>query len=370
MSHQRQRRLQAASRTKKVGSPDQDVSPWMLRNNSVMDRVMSSKVYRTCIFSINCDMLFEMKLLLSKPRGFCAGVERAIDTVTEALELWGAPIYVKHEIVHNRYVVDELKEKGAVFIEDINDVPEGERIIYSAHGVSPAIREQAKQRKLIEIDATCGLVTRVHSAVKRFAAQGFQIILIGHRDHVETIGTAGEAPDVTTIVESPADVADLSYPSGAKLFYITQTTLSLDDVKEITEALKAKYPDIETLPSSSICYATTNRQMALKEITDETDLVLVVGDPQSSNSNRLRELATNRGIQAYLINNENEIQEEWLTGKQTIGLTAGASTPEAIVQRCIDRLIKFGVKCVEDVVFTYEDVVFQLPKQIINAKFG
>lgn len=311
-----------------------------------------------------------MKLLLSKPRGFCAGVERAIDTVAEALELWGAPIYVKHEIVHNRYVVDELKEKGAIFIEDLSQVPEGERIIYSAHGVSPAVREQAKERNLIEIDATCGLVTRVHSAVKRYAKQGYQIILIGHRDHVEIVGTAGEAPDVTTIVESPEDVASLAFPQSTKLFYITQTTLSLDDVKEITDALTVKYPHIETLPSSSICYATTNRQMALKEITDETDLVLVVGDPQSSNSNRLRELAEKRGIPAYLINDESEIQQQWVKGKETIGLTAGASTPERIVQRCIDQLIKFGVKSVEDVVFTYEDVVFQLPKQIINAKFG
>jgi len=233
-----------------------------------------------------------MKLLLSKPRGFCAGVERAIDTVEKALELWGAPIYVKHEIVHNRYVVQELKDKGAVFIEDIEDVPIGARLIYSAHGVSPAVREQARTRQLIEIDATCGLVTRVHSAVKRFALQGYQIILIGHRNHVEVIGTAGEAPDVTTIVESMEDVEFLRFSQDEKLFYITQTTLSLDDVKEITEALIAKYPKVETLPSSSICYATTNRQMALREITDLTDLVLVVGDPQSSNSNRLREVAS------------------------------------------------------------------------------
>ena len=234
-----------------------------------------------------------MKLLLSKPRGFCAGVERAIETVEKALTLWGSPIYVKHEIVHNKHVVDGLKAKGAIFIENIDEVPIGARLIYSAHGVSPAVRAQAKARNLIEIDATCGLVTRVHSAVKRFAAQGYQIILIGHRNHVEIIGTAGEAPDVTTIVESVDDVEKLAFPAASKLFYITQTTLSLDDVKEITDALIVRYPDIETLPSSSICYATTNRQMALKEITDQTDLVLVVGDPQSSNSNRLRELAAN-----------------------------------------------------------------------------
>lgn len=308
-----------------------------------------------------------MKLLLSKPRGFCAGVERAIETVEKAIKLWGAPIYVKHEIVHNKYVVDDMRTKGAIFIEDLNDVPIGARLIYSAHGVSPAVREAAKARNLIEIDATCGLVTRVHSAVKRFAAMGYQIILIGHRNHVEIIGTAGEAPEVTTIVESAEDVQRLSYNDHDKLFYITQTTLSLDDVREVTEALKAKYPHIETLPSSSICYATTNRQLALQEITDETDLVLVVGDPQSSNSNRLQELASKRNIPSYLINNEAEIDPQWLKGVKIIGLTAGASTPEVIVQKCIERLISLGVSSVEDVVFTVEDVVFQLPKPVLTA---
>ncbi len=311
-----------------------------------------------------------MKLLLSRPRGFCAGVERAIETVLKALELWGAPIYVKHEIVHNRHVVQELKEKGAIFIEEIEDVPEGARLIYSAHGVSPAVREQAKARNLIEIDATCGLVTRVHSAVKRFASLGYQIILIGHRNHVEIIGTAGEAPEVTTIVESVADVDKLQYRPEDKLFYITQTTLSLDDVKEITGALQKRYPHVQTLPSSSICYATTNRQMALREITDVTDLVLVVGDPQSSNSNRLREVASTRNVESYLINDEKEIKLEWLNNKHTIGLTAGASTPEKIVQKCIQRLIELGINEVEDVIYTNEDVVFQLPKPIYNARLG
>jgi 4-hydroxy-3-methylbut-2-enyl diphosphate reductase len=305
------------------------------------------------------------KLLLSKPRGFCAGVERAIDTVEKALKLWGAPIYVKHEIVHNRYVVDGLKAKGAIFIEEIEDVPVGQRLIYSAHGVSPQVREQAKNRQLIEIDATCGLVTRVHSAVKRFAAMGFKIVLIGHKNHVEVIGTAGEAPDVTTIVESVTDVEALHYNDDEKLFYITQTTLSLDDVKEITEELIKKYPKIQTLPSSSICYATTNRQLALREITDVTDLVLVVGDPQSSNSNRLREVASKRGIPSYLINNEDEIDPKWLDGANTIGLTAGASTPEGIVQKCIEKLMSLGCTDVEDVVYINEDVVFQLPKQVL-----
>ncbi len=309
-----------------------------------------------------------MKLLLSKPRGFCAGVERAIETVEKAIALWGAPIYVKHEIVHNKHVVDGLKAKGAIFIEEIEDVPVGARLIYSAHGVSPAVREQAKTRNLIEIDATCGLVTRVHSAVKRYAGMGFKIVLIGHRNHVEIIGTAGEAPEVTTIVESVADVKNLTFIQDEKLFYITQTTLSLDDVKEITDALILKYPKIETLPSSSICYATTNRQMALREITDQTDLVLVVGDTQSSNSNCLRELAANRGIASFLINDESEIRLEWMKDVNTIGLTAGASTPEGIVKKCIERLMELGVKEVEDVVFTIEDVVFQLPKSILHPR--
>ncbi len=306
-----------------------------------------------------------MKLLLSKPRGFCAGVERAIETVEKALSLFGAPIYVKHEIVHNRHVVEDLKRKGALFVEDLTAVPEGSRVIYSAHGVSPAVRNQAKERNLIEIDATCGLVTKVHSAVKRFALKGYHIVLIGHKNHVEIIGTAGEAPDVTTIVESPEDVELLSYSPNQKLFYATQTTLSLDDVKKVSDSLIKKFPHIETIPSSSICYATTNRQLALRQITDETDLVLVVGDPDSSNSNRLREVAELRGIASYLINDEKEIDPLWLKDVNVIGLTAGASTPESIVQACIQRLKVLGVTEVEDVVFVEEHVVFQLPKQVL-----
>lgn len=308
-----------------------------------------------------------MKVLLSKPRGFCAGVVRAIDTVEESLIRFGPPIYVKHEIVHNRHVVESLKKKGAIFIEDLDEVPRGARVIYSAHGVSPSVREQAKKRNLIEIDATCGLVTKVHSAVKRFAQKGYQIILIGHRNHVEIIGTAGEAPEVTTIVETVEDVAKLDFSFEHKLFYTTQTTLSLDDVKEITEALVEKYPHIETLPSSSICYATTNRQMALREITHQVDLVLVIGDRQSSNSNRLVEVAKKRNIPAYLINHANEIALEWLEGVETIGMTAGASTPEKVVQSCIQYLLLNGVDQVEEVVYTEEDVVFQLPKQVTGV---
>jgi 4-hydroxy-3-methylbut-2-en-1-yl diphosphate reductase len=305
-----------------------------------------------------------MKILLSKPRGFCAGVVRAIETVEKALEIWGPPIYVKHEIVHNRHVVDKLRQKGAIFIEDLQRVPRGERIIYSAHGVSPAVREEAKERELIEIDATCGLVTKVHSAVKRYAGKGYRIILIGHRNHVEMIGTAGEAPSVTTIVESVEDVAKLSYSPGQKLFYTTQTTLSLDDVKEITEALTLKYPEIETLPSASICYATTNRQMALREIIDHVDLVLVIGDPQSSNSNRLREVAERRNIAAHLINHFEEIDLKWLKNCKTLGITAGASTPEEIVQSVIACIHKYEPSEVEEVILTEENVLFQLPKMV------
>ena len=306
-----------------------------------------------------------MKLLLCKPRGFCAGVERAIDTVKKALELWGPPIYVKHEIVHNQHVVGELRRLGALFIEDLQEVPEGARLIYSAHGIPPSVREEAKRRKIIEIDATCGLVTKVHSAAKRYAERGYQIVLIGHRSHVETIGTVGEAPEVTTVIETAEEVKDLSFSPDQKLAYLTQTTLSLDDVQEIKEALLKRYPKIETLPTSSICYATTNRQMALLEITGQADLVLVVGDPQSSNSNRLREVAERRGLPAFLINSEREIQAEWLKGVQIIGMTAGASTPEAIVQACIARLKELGLQSVEEVLFIKEDVFFQLPKQVL-----
>jgi 4-hydroxy-3-methylbut-2-enyl diphosphate reductase len=305
-----------------------------------------------------------MKLLLAKPRGFCAGVDRAILAVEKALELWGRPVWVKHHIVHNRHVVSRLERMGAVFVEDLDEVPEGSRIIYSAHGVSPVVREHAKRRGLIEIDATCGLVTRVHSAAKRYAEKGYKIILIGHKNHVEVIGTYGEAPDQTVIVENADDVAKLSFDPEEKLFYLTQTTLSLDDVKDITLALLEKYPTIETLPTSSICYATTNRQLALKEITDEADLVLVIGDPASSNSNRLREVAEKRGVKSYLINSFDEIQSKWLNHVQTVGLTAGASTPEEIVQSCIQRLYELGVTSTEEVVFTKEDVIFQLPKLI------
>ena len=305
-----------------------------------------------------------MKLLLSKPRGFCAGVERAIDSVKRALEIWGPPVYVKHEIVHNRHVIDALKAMGAIFIEDLKDVPIGQRVIFSAHGVPPEVREEAKQRHLLAIDATCVLVTKVHSAAKRLSEKGYHIILIGHPKHAETIGTAGEAPDATTIVESIGDVESLPEWKNQKVAYLTQTTLSLDDVAEITQALKKRYPQIETIPSSSICYATTNRQMALRHIAAASDLVLVVGDPASSNSNRLREVAAKRGIPSYLIHHEGQIDPNWLAGVKIIAMTAGASTPESVVQLCVRRLQEMGVSEVQEVVYTEENVSFHLPREV------
>lgn len=305
-----------------------------------------------------------MKLLLAKPRGFCAGVERAISTVEKALEIYGPPIYVKHEIVHNEHVIKDLRKKGAIFIEDLDSVPKKSILIYSAHGVSPEIRKQAKKRELIEIDATCGLVTKVHSASKRYANKGYQIVLIGHKNHVETIGTFGEAPDCTHIVETEEDVEKLSFPKDAKIFYLTQTTLSLYDVKKITKKLEKKFPQIETLPSSSICYATTNRQKALMLFAKKTDLFLVVGDPTSSNSNRLRELAEKEGVTSYLINGEKEIQKEWLKGVNILGMSAGASTPEGVVQNCVKVLQKFGVKEIEEITYKEEHVFFDLPKAL------
>ncbi len=308
-----------------------------------------------------------MNLFLIKPRGFCAGVVRAIETVKKALKIWGSPIYVKHEIVHNKHVVGELKEQGAVFIEDLEDVPENSKIIYSAHGVAPEVRVLAKKRNLFEIDATCGLVTKIHSAVKRYASKGYKIILIGKKKHVEIIGILKEAPDETTVVENVEDAKALNFLEEDKLFYITQTTLSIYDIKEITDILLKKYPNIETLASSSICYATTNRQTALKKITESVDLVFVVGDPTSSNSNRLKEVAIKRKKPAYLINSEDEIEIEWLKGVENIGMTAGASTPEDVVQRCVKRLQAMGVTNVEEIVDIEENVIFTLPSQVEDA---
>lgn len=306
-----------------------------------------------------------MKLILSKPRGFCAGVVRAIQTVERALEIFGAPVYVKHQIVHNQHVVLRLEKKGAIFIEDVLSVPFGSVLIYSAHGVSLEVKEEAKTRGLKEIDATCSLVTRIHSAVIRFANKGYKIILIGHKNHVETIGTYGQVPDQTVIVETLEDVDQLDFREDQKLFFITQTTLSVDDVQELTLALYKKYPNIETLPTSSICYATTNRQVALKQIAHEADLILVVGDERSSNSNRLVEVAKSQGKKSYLIHDAHAIDPSWFENIEVIGLTAGASTPEDVCQSCVERLSSLFDLQVEEVELLKEEVFFQLPRQLI-----
>lgn len=305
------------------------------------------------------------KLILCNPRGFCSGVVRAIQVVEVALEKWGAPIYVKHEIVHNRHVVNALRAKGAIFVEELVDVPEGERVIYSAHGIPPSVRAEAKAGKLIDIDATCGLVTKVHSAAKLYASKGYKIILIGHKKHVEVIGIVGEVPEHITVVEKVADVEALPFSSDTPLFYITQTTLSLDDVQEISSALLKRYPSIITLPSSSICYATTNRQKALRSVLSRVNYVYVVGDVNSSNSNRLREVALRRGVPADLINNPEDIDTNIVNHSGDIAMTAGASTPEDVVQACIRKLSSLipGLQ-VENDIFAVEDVVFQLPKEL------
>lgn len=305
------------------------------------------------------------KLIVCNPRGFCSGVVRAIRIVEEALRRWGPPIYVKHEIVHNLHVVNSLREKGAVFIEDLKDVPVGQRVIYSAHGVSPQVRKEAQSRGLIEIDATCVLVTKVHSAVKLYVSKGYQVILIGHKKHVEIIGIQGEAPESITVVENVHDVERLPFSQNVPLFYVTQTTLSMDDVEEITLALHQRYPSIVTLPSSSICYATTNRQGALRSVLSRVGFAFIIGDINSSNSNRLFEVAQRRKVPAVLINGPEYISKEILTYPGDIALTAGASTPEYVVQACIDQLLEIipGLK-IEDDIFAVEDVVFQLPKEL------
>ncbi|WP_349821501.1 4-hydroxy-3-methylbut-2-enyl diphosphate reductase [Chlamydia abortus] len=305
------------------------------------------------------------RVILSNPRGFCAGVVRAIQVVESALEKWGAPIYVKHEIVHNRHVVDDLKRRGAIFIEDLKDVPCGEKVIYSAHGIPPEVREEAKARNLFDIDATCVLVTKIHSAVKLYASKGYQIILIGKKKHVEVIGIRGEAPESVTVVEKVEDVANLPFDVHVPLFFVTQTTLSLDDVAEVAQALKARYPHIITLPSSSVCYATQNRQEALRAVLPGVNFVYVIGDVQSSNSNRLREVAEKRNIPARLVNSPDHISDEILHYSGDIAVTAGASTPEHIVQSCISRLKELIPDLqVEEDIFTTEDVVFQPPKEL------
>ena len=309
----------------------------------------------------------QRRVLLLKPRGFCAGVVRAIDVVKIALETFGAPIYVRKEIVHNRFVVNELAEKGAIFVNDIDEVPAGKRVIYSAHGVSPAVREHSKQRGLKVIDATCPLVTKVHVEAVKFAQQGYSLVLIGHRDHDEIEGTLGEAPSVTQVVSNVDEVAALQVPDPNRVAYLTQTTLSLDEARDIIHALKEKYPNIVGPHSQDICYATENRQVAVKNVAHQADLVLVVGSNNSSNSNRLVEVSRNLDTRAYLIDNSDAIQPEWLDGVQTVAITAGASAPEVLVQDVIGYLRGHGFDSVEEVEVMPENVRFGLPPEIVQT---
>ena len=307
------------------------------------------------------------KLLLLKPRGFCAGVVRAIDIVRIALETFGAPIYVRREIVHNRYVVDDLSSKGAIFVNEIDEVPEGARVIYSAHGVAPEVRAHSKGRKLRVIDATCPLVTKVHVEAVKFAKQGYSIILIGHRDHEEVVGTLGEAPDVTQVVATPQEAELVQVPDDSKIAYVTQTTLSLDEAEQVIAVLKRRFPKIHGPAAQDICYATENRQVAVKEVAGGTDLLLVVGSKNSSNSNRLVEVARNLGRASHLIDSFSNIEEEWLEGVETVALTAGASAPEILVQQVIEFLMSKGFTDVEEVEVMPENVRFGLPPEIVQA---
>jgi 4-hydroxy-3-methylbut-2-enyl diphosphate reductase len=309
----------------------------------------------------------EKTLLLLKPRGFCAGVVRAIDIVRIALETFGPPIYVRKEIVHNRYVVEELSAKGAIFVDNVHEVPCGERVIYSAHGVAPEVRDASAERHLRVIDATCPLVTKVHVEAVRFAREGYSLILIGHRDHDEVIGTLGEAPVVTQVVHSPEEVDDLIIPDPNRVAYLTQTTLSLDETRDIIEALKKRFPNIQGPAAQDICYATENRQVAVKQVARDADLLLVVGSTNSSNSNRLVEVARNMGTKAHLIENYRAIAPAWLAGVRTIALTAGASAPECLVEEAIQYLRGQGFQDVQELEVMPENVRFGLPPEIVEA---
>ncbi len=306
-----------------------------------------------------------MEVLLANPRGFCAGVDRAIIIVEQALERYGAPIYVRHEVVHNKFVVDDLKRKGAVFIEDLDEIPAGNTVIFSAHGVSQAVRHDAETRGLRVFDATCPLVTKVHIEVNRMHANGQEIILIGHKGHPEVEGTMGQGEGRMYLVETPEDVTKLEVTDPHKLAYITQTTLSMDDAAKVVEALKARFPDIAAPRSDSICYATQNRQDAVKNMIKHCDLIIVVGSPNSSNSNRLREVALNQGISSYMVDTAKELDPTWLNGKQHIGVTAGASAPEVLVQEVIARLQELGAIKVKNLDGITETVVFPLPKGLM-----
>jgi 4-hydroxy-3-methylbut-2-enyl diphosphate reductase len=304
---------------------------------------------------------------LLKPRGFCAGVVRAIDIVRIALETFGAPIYVRREIVHNRYVVNELAEKGAIFVHEVDDVPDGERVIYSAHGVSPAVRERSRGRNLKVIDATCPLVTKVHIEAVKFARQGYSLVLIGHRDHDEIEGTLGEAPEATHVVSNVAEVEALQVPDPDHVAYLTQTTLSLSEAHDIIHALKLKFPNIAGPQTQDICYATENRQVAVRNVAHSAELVLVVGSTNSSNSNRLVEVSRNLGTMGYLIDNSHAIDPAWLAGVSTVAVTAGASAPEVLVEDVVEYLRQKGFDNVEEVEVMPENVRFGLPPEIVQA---
>src|SRR5580698_6131703 len=304
------------------------------------------------------------KIILLTPRGFCAGVVRAIDVVKIALDLYGAPIYVRKEIVHNRHVVDELRGMGAIFVEELVEVPAGARVIFSAHGVSPAVRTEAKERGLQVIDATCPLVTKVHLEAVKFAKQGYTIVLIGHKDHDEVIGTLGEAPQSTVLVSTPADVDRLEVRDPERVSYITQTTLSLDETEDIVKRLKERFPKIEGPKAQDICYATENRQLAVKAVVPLCQLLLVVGSQNSSNSRRLVEVCENMGVASYLIDDLSEVKAEWLQGKDTVAVTAGASAPENLVEKLLESLQDSGFDQLEEMEIKEEDVRFNLPSEL------
>jgi len=308
------------------------------------------------------------KLLLAAPRGYCAGVDRAVQTVEHALDLHGAPVYVRKEIVHNKHVVEKLKERGAIFVDELDDtIPDGAVTVLSAHGVSPAVHADAQERNLQTIDATCPLVTKVHREAVKFAGEGYTIVLVGHAGHEEVEGTMGEAPDAIVLIETEEDVASLEVADPDKVAYISQTTLSVDETRVIINALRAKFPNITGPRTDDICYATTNRQAAVKQMAGECDLVLVIGSQNSSNSKRLVEVARDYGADSHLIDNEAQVQEEWLEGKRVVGITSGASAPEELVQRLVAFFRARGTEDVSEFEVIQEDVRFMLPKTIRQA---
>ena len=310
----------------------------------------------------------ENEILLAQPRGFCAGVDRAIEIVERALQQFGAPIYVRHEIVHNAYVVNDLRNKGAIFIEDLDDVPAGNTLVFSAHGVSKAVRDEAESRGLKVYDATCPLVTKVHVEVAKMRKQGAEIVMIGHAGHPEVEGTMGQAEEGMHLVETVADVETLNVANPDQLAYVSQTTLSVDDTAEIIAALKARFPNIIEPKKGDICYATTNRQEAVKFMAPQVEVVIVVGSPNSSNSNRLREVAEKKGTPAYMVDNAAGIDPAWIAGKKRIGVTAGASAPEVLVQAVIERLKDLGAASVRALEGVEEHVTFPLPKGLDGGK--